>query len=61
MWGRATQPAPGRPKAAERPLGGQERSDVGATQPAPGRPKAAERSLGGQERSDWGQKAHTFW
>ena len=25
-----TQPAPGRPKAAERPLGGQERSDVGA-------------------------------
>ena len=25
-----SQPAPGRPKAAERPLGGQERSDVGA-------------------------------
>ena len=49
------QPAPGRPKAAERPLGGQERSDVGADiQPAPGRPKAAERPLGGQERSDVG-------
>ena len=28
--GHAPQPAPGRPKAAERPSGGQERSDVGA-------------------------------
>src|SRR5258706_1660166 len=28
-WGWSSQPAPGRPKAAERPLGGQERSDVG--------------------------------
>ena len=51
-----SQPAPGRPKAAEHPLGGQERSDVGAgvSQPTPGRPKAAESPLGGQERSDVG-------
>src|SRR5207237_2518868 len=53
--GADTQPAPGRPKPAARPLGGQERSDVGAdTQPAPGRPKPAARPLGGQERSDVG-------
>jgi hypothetical protein len=51
--GAKPKPAPGRPKAAERPLGGQERSDMGAKpKPASGRPKAAERPLGGQERSD---------
>ena len=47
------EPSAGPPQAGERPLGGQERSDVGA-EPSAGPPQAGERPLGGQERSDVG-------
>ena len=48
----ATEPTPGRPKAASTPLGGSDpraAGSVGANEPTPGRPKAASTPLGGSD------------
>ena len=59
----ATEPTPGRPKAASTPLGGSDpraAGSVGANEPTPGRPKAASTPLGGSDPRAAGSVGATF-